>query len=199
MNTTSIIVAALIVIVAIIILMALASRRRRSEALKERFGPEYDQAVQAHGDRHQAEEDLAARQKRVAALNILPLTAGERDHYAQQWKQVQAEFVDAPDQAIADADRLVQQVMQQRGYPLGDFEQRAADISVDHPEVVTHYRVAHEIALKQDTNSATTEDLRQAMVHYRALFNDLLQSDGAGTADQESAAVRTSNTGGQSR
>lgn len=196
MNTTQLIIIVAIVILALIVVAAFASRRRKSEALKERFGPEYDHAVEKYGDERTAEEKLQERQKRVEALDIHPLAPADRDRFAQEWKQVQAEFVDAPDRAVGDADHLVQQVMQERGYPLGDFEQRAADISVDHPDVVTHYRTAHQIALKQDTNSATTEDLRQAMVHYRALFEDLLQVDGAGQASGDAATVKAESNRG---
>lgn len=182
-TTTILIIVALIVVVLVIAAAVMASRRRRSEELKEKFGPEYDRAVDTYGDTHEAEKKLEERQSRVESLDIHPLTAAERDRYSEQWKMTQAEFVDRPDQAIADADRLVQQVMQQRGYPLGDFEQRAADISVDHPIVVSNYRKAHEIALKQVNGQASTEDLRQAMVHYRALFEDLLQTDSANGRD----------------
>lgn len=176
-STLLMVVVAVIVVVAVLFALMTIGRKRRTAGLKEQFGPEYEHAVNEYGDSQKAEEQLKARQKRVAAFDIHPLPAGERERFAEQWKQTQAEFVDAPDKAVAKADRLVKQVMQQRGYPVGDFEQQAADVSVDHPDVVTHYRTAHDIALKQDTGQTSTEDLRQAMVHYRALFEDLLQMD----------------------
>jgi FtsZ-interacting cell division protein ZipA len=187
-NTLWIVVVAAIVIVAIMLVLVMSTRRRRTAGLKEQFGPEYKHAVDQYGGSHKAEQELQARQKRVGAFDLHPLAPGEKDRFAEQWKQTQAEFVDAPDKAVADADHLVKQVMQQRGYPVGDFEQRAADISVDNPNVVTHYRTAHEIALKQEKGTATTEDLRQAMVHYRALF-DLLQTDTAEKAKKDNGKV----------
>ncbi len=170
-----------VVAVAIVVLAfaVISSRRRKSEELKERFGPEYEQAVEKYGDKSKAEQELESREKRVEAFQIHPLQPGERDRFAEEWRQTQAEFVDNPDKAVAHADQLVKQVMQARGYPIGDFEQRSADISVDHPDVVSHYRTAHEIAQKQAKGKATTEDLRQAMVHYRALFEDLLEPEPA--------------------
>ncbi len=178
MDTNTLLLLALaVLVVAVLVVGLLSSRRHKSDELKQQFGPEYDRAVQQYGDQKTAESELAARAKRVEAFNIHPLQPAERDRFAEEWRSVQAEFVDAPDKAVADADRLVQQVMQARGYPMGDFEQRAADVSVDHPTVVTHYRTAHDIALRQEKGKATTEDLRQAMVHYRALFEDLLQPE----------------------
>ncbi len=175
-NTLLIIIVALLVVVVVAVAL-MASRRRHTEELKDRFGPEYDHAVEQYGNQKKAEEELGARAKRVEAFDLHNLQPGERDRFAEEWRQTQAEFVDDPDKAIAHADKLVKQVMQARGYPVGDFEQRAADISVDHPNVVNHYRTAHDIAIKQSQGKANTEDLRQAMVHYRALFEDLLQPD----------------------
>ncbi len=178
MDTNTLLLIAVAVLVVVVLAVAyVGTRRRQSEELKEKFGPEYDKAVEKYGDPHKAEAELQAREKRVEAFNIHGLQPREREHFAEQWRTTQAEFVDNPDKAIADADRLVKQVMSARGYPVGDFEQRAADVSVDHPNVVSHYRTAHDIALKQEKGKATTEDLRQAMVHYRALFEDLLQPD----------------------
>jgi hypothetical protein len=165
-------------LVAVVVVLALlaVSRRRRSEELREHFGPEYERAVDQYGDKQKAEAELAAREKRVRSLDIRPLAPDERDRFAAAWQRAQARFVDEPSKAIADADRLVKEVMQARGYPVGDFEQRAADISVDHPDVVTNYRAAREIADRNDGGKATTEDLRQAMVHYRSLFEELLET-----------------------
>jgi hypothetical protein len=129
-----------------------------------------------YGDKRRAEEELAARQKRVETFHIRSLTAEERSRFSEAWHAVQARFVDDPSGAIVDADQLVKQVMETRGYPMGDFEQRAANISVDHPAVVTNYRAAREIAMENRNGNVNTEKLRQAMVHYRALFEDLLET-----------------------
>ncbi len=167
----------LLIIVAIVLIVAMwfVSRRQRSEALRERFGPEYDRAVEELGDRRQAESELEARRKRVEAFELRPLSERDQERFAAAWKSTQAHFVDDPSAAIREADQLVNEVMKTQGYPMGDFEQRAADISVKHPNVVTNYRAAHEIALKNERGAARTEDLRQAMVHYRALFEELLE------------------------
>ncbi len=189
-NTLLLAIVALLVIVVVVVAL-LTSRRRHSEELKDKFGPEYDRTVEEYGDKNKAEAELQARAKRVEAFDIHPLKPGERERFAEEWRTTQAEFVDDPGKAIADADRLVKQVMEARGYPMGDFEQRAADISVDHPNVVNHYRAAHEIALREAKGKANTEDLRQAMVHYRALFEDLLQPEREETREEERAKERT--------
>ena len=150
-------------------------QRRRSAALQKKFGPEYQRAVGQFGGERKAETELAAREKRVRSLNIRALTPEEQMRFADAWKKAQTRFVDEPSQAAADADILVKELMQSRGYPMGDFEQRAADISVDHPNVVSNYRAAREIALRNKAGKATTEDIRQAMVHYRSLFDELLE------------------------
>ncbi|HEY7295097.1 MAG TPA: hypothetical protein VH916_08640 [Dehalococcoidia bacterium] len=167
----------IIVLVALIVIAAIAwfeTRRRRTRELRKEFGPEYEHAVSAHGDRGRAEDELEARRKRVEQLQIHPLAPEERQRFSEQWHAAQAHFVDEPSRAIAEADTLVRQAMQARGYPVGDFEQRAADVSVDHPTVVREYRQAHAASVRNERGEATTEDLRQAMVHYRALFDDLL-------------------------
>lgn len=169
----------LIVVLAVALVAALGwilYDRRRSQSLKSRFGPEYGRVVDEADDRRAAESELEARQRRVDKLDIRPLPQAERDRYAATWKTVQAHFVDEPAAAISEADRLIGDVMEAQGYPVADFEQRAADVSVDHPGVVEHYRAAHAIATTEAEPDATTttEDLRQAMVHYRALFEDLL-------------------------
>jgi hypothetical protein len=166
----------LIAIVAVIVIAgALWSyqQRRRSGGLKRQFGPEYEREVSTRGQRD-AERELERRQRRVEALHIHALPREDRERFAEQWRTVQARFVDDPGGAISDADRLVNEVMRLEGYPIGEFEQRAADISVDHPRVVEHYRVAHDIALAHRDAKANTENLREAMVHYRSLFEDLL-------------------------
>jgi hypothetical protein len=149
-------------------------QKERTKRLRSKFGPEYDRVVDTYGNRSKAEEDLAHRQKRVEKLHIRDLTSADADRFADAWRTEQARFVDNPRDAIANADRLVIELMQTRGYPMGDFEQRAADISVDHPVVLENYRAAHAIAVRDSQGGASTEDLRQAMVHYRALFEELL-------------------------
>lgn len=177
MDTTTliiIVVAAIVVIALIAIAVWLATRKRQSDELHTEFGPEYDRAMQQYGDRGRAEATLQQRKERVDALNIRPLAPEEQGRYAEAWRQVQARFVDDPSGAVREADSLIGQVMQARGYPVGDFEQRAADISVNHPRVVENYRAAHNIAEANARGQATTEDLRKAMVYYRALFDELL-------------------------
>jgi hypothetical protein len=167
-----------VVVVLIAVLAALAYvyvRKRRSAELRQHFGPEYDRAVREHGSERRAEAVLGEREKRVEKFRIRELGAEEREGFISQWRAVQARFVDDPKGAVSQADDLVIQVMQGRGYPMADFEQRAADISVDHPDVVDNYRAAHLIALRHRKGDATTEDLRNAMIYYRSLFEDLLE------------------------
>src|SRR5205085_7778008 len=133
-------------------------------------------AVNQYGDQRKAEAELAAREKRVRKLEIRALASEEQRRFAGAWQKTQARFVDEPSQAVRDADGLVKEVMQARGYPVGDFEQRVSDVSVDHPNVVTNYRAAHDIAARNDSGNATTEDLRQALMHYRSLFEELLET-----------------------
>lgn len=176
MNSTTLlfIVLAVVAVVVIVAGAVLAVQRGRSRALQRQFGPEYDQALSELGDRCKAESELAARQKRVAGFDLQPLTADARQRFAAAWQAAQTRFVDEPAQAIVDADALVTQVMEARGYPMGDFDQRAADLSVDHADVVTHYRAARQMAQENAAGQASTETLRQGMIHYRALFEDLL-------------------------
>ena len=169
----------IIAVVAVVVLAAIAAtfgRRRRSDHLQERFGPEYERSVADRGDQRAAERELADRERKREKLDIVPLSADARSRYAESWRTVQARFVDDPSGAVVEADRLVTDVMRERGYPIDDFDQRAADISVDHPDVVENYRAAHEIYLTQEKGEAGTEDLRQAFVHYRALFEELLET-----------------------
>jgi hypothetical protein len=169
---------------AIVVLGAIwwSMRARRTSALRDRFGPEYDRTVADAPTRREAEAELTEREKRREELDIRPLPAGARDRYLDEWRTVQARFVDNPTDAVGDADRLVSQVMRDRGYPTDDFEQRAGDISVDHPHLVDNYRTAHEISVTNRRGDATTEDLRRAMKHYRALFEELLETETAETA-----------------
>jgi FtsZ-interacting cell division protein ZipA len=178
MNTTAIIILA-IIIIAIAVGAFFYFRRRRSENLRKQFGPEYKRAVKQHGDQRKAEAELAEREKRVRKLEIRGLTRDEKNRFADNWKKTQAHFVDAPSPAVSEAHGLVKELMLARRYPVGEFEQRAADISVDHPEVVNNYRNAHDIAERNKSGKATTEDLRQAMVHYRSLFDELLDTPAA--------------------
>lgn len=151
-------------------------RRRHAGQLRQRYGREYDHAVEKTGSKRRAEAELHNREERVRQYDIQPLSNEQRARYADSWRQVQADFVDAPVRAVAEADELVTEVMRKRGYPMGDFEQRAEDLSVDHPKVVENYRAAHTLAMRSNRGQADTEDLRQAMVHYRALFEDLLET-----------------------
>lgn len=165
--------------VGVVVLVALAwfaMDRRRSRHLQEKFGPEYGRTVSERGDRRAAESELREREEVRDRLEITPLSERQRERYAGEWQQVQSDFVDNPSAAVAEADRLVAEVMRERGYPVDDFEQQAAVVSVDHPEVVANYRQGHAIYESFDRGDASTEDLRQAMQHYRALFDDLLES-----------------------
>jgi hypothetical protein len=172
------IAAAIVVIAAVAILVTRsANSRKRTERLKERFGPEYERTVGEAGEQGGAEDELAARERKRDKLDIVPLSPGAREKYADSWRTVQTAFVDNPSSAVGDADRLVTQVMRDRGYPIDDFDQRAADISVDHPKVVENYRTAHSIYLLQEEGDVGTEDQREAFVHYRALFEKLLETD----------------------
>ena len=166
------IIVGLVVVVALVAWRALANRR--TSELKGRFGPEYDRVAETAANRRDAEAELAAREDRHQQLNIRPLNVEVRDRYVEQWRVVQARFVDSPVAALASADTLVNSVMSERGYPMENWEQRAADISVDHASVVDHYRQARATSLSADSGRAGTEELRQAMRHYHALFDDLL-------------------------
>jgi hypothetical protein len=175
-NTTALVIVTVLVAVIVIALgLIVLLWRRRSRKLQQQFGPEYKHAVRQYGDAHKAEAELAAREKRVRKLEIRPLTQEEQSRFAEVWRKTQARFVDEPSKAVGEADGLIKEVMQTRGYPVGDFDQRAADVSVDHPNVVTNYRAGREIAARNKSGEATTEDLRQAMMHYRSLFEELLE------------------------
>jgi hypothetical protein len=163
-----------VAIVAIGFAIWMFSQKKRTQNLRSKFGPEYDKAIAVHRDRGHAETELADREKRVAKFNIHNLNTEDRARFSEDWRREQSLFVDDPRTAVNNADTLVQDVMQRRGYPVGDFEQNAADLSVDHPRVVENYRAAHTIALRDSRDEANTEDLRKAMVSYRSLFEDLL-------------------------
>lgn len=190
MNQTLGIIIAVVVIVAIVAIAGyIRSRRRRSDHLRARFGPEYEHAIAHEGGRAKAEAELAKREKRVEKLDIRPLQPAQRQEFIDRWKDVQARFVDDPPRAVAYADGLLGEVMTARGYPVSDFEQRAGDISVDHPEVVKHYRAGHDIALRHAQGKASTEDLRQAMIHYRALFDELVNETQAPGPEKQAEAT----------
>ena len=166
-----IIVAAVLVVCAVALAVL---RGRRSRQLRQGFGPEYERTVERAGGRRAGERELVHREKRHEALDIRPLSPQARERYAQAWEVTQTRFVDDPSGAVAEADALVRQVMKERGYPTDDFQQRAADISVEHPQLVERYRTAHGIAQSSERGQASTEDLRQPVRHYRALFDELL-------------------------
>ena len=170
------VVVAVIIGVAIILAAALVwfALQNRSERLRRRFGPEYSRTVSETGNRWRAESALHDREKRVASLHVRALSAEDRARFDESWRSIQAQFIDDPNGTLAEADRLIQGVLAAEGYPAAEFEQRAADISVDHPTVVENYRGGHQIALRHAEGRASTEDLRQAMVHYRTLLEDLL-------------------------
>ena len=168
-----IVAAAVLVVVAV---AAIYTRSRKTRGLQEQFGSEYDRTVDERGGRRDAERELMERTKQRERLDIIPLSDDARDRYADSWRTVQNQFVDDPSGAVHEADRLVTEVMRERGYPIDDFEQRAADISVDHPDVVENYRAGHDLYVKEERGDAGTEDLRQAFVHYRALFAELLET-----------------------
>ena len=150
-------------------------QRKQSQGLQQRFGPEYGRTVDELGSQTKAESELKAREKRVERLNILPLAPSDAARFSEAWKALQGRFVDDPKGVFVQVDQLVRELMSKRGYPLGDFERRAADISVDHPAVVEHYRAAQAIVVRNARGEADTEELRKAVVHYRALFNELLE------------------------
>jgi hypothetical protein len=160
----------------VLLAVAWAWIARRRKHLREHFGPEYERTVSESGDRREAESELARREKRRNELDIRPLEFEERTEYRKEWQRVQAEFVDSPEEAVREADSVIGQVMRDRGYPVEDFDTRSADISVDHPDVVQNYRAAHRISELSDRGDATTEDLRMAMVHYRSLFVELVET-----------------------
>ncbi|MBV8630859.1 MAG: hypothetical protein JOZ83_08050 [Silvibacterium sp.] len=168
-----------IAIIAILLIIWAVVRQRRRAGLKERYGPEYERIARESGT-SKAETTLLERERRVEKFNIRPLPVDERERFVTEWRSVQARFVDDPKAAVNQADQLVDNVMRARGYPMSDFEQRAADISVTHPQVVSNYRAAHQIAIRHQQGNATTEDLRQAMIYYRSLFDDLLEPAPAG-------------------
>ncbi|MDP9862065.1 MULTISPECIES: hypothetical protein [Streptosporangium] len=174
MSTVIWVAVIVVAVVAIIAVGYAVLQQRRRHRLRDRFGPEYERALRERDTRHEAEQELIAREQRVNSLDIRPLDSGTRDAYAKKWMEVQERFVDAPGFAVTEADHLVTSVMAERGYPTDDFEQRLSDLSVAHGRTLGHYRQAHEISSRAAHKEASTEELRQAMVHYRVLFEELL-------------------------
>jgi hypothetical protein len=185
-NVTAIIVIAAVIVAAIVIWAAL--KRRRTNTLRNRFGEEYDRTVEEQGKRAKAEAVLQEREERVAKLDIRPLTPPERDAAITEWREVKAVFVNSPVEAVHHADRLLAAIMTTRGYPMADFDRRYEDLTVDHGEVARHYRDGHEVTLRHERGQASTEDLRQAMIHFEALFDDLVNEV---AHDDESRPVKS--------
>ena len=196
MSTTVIVVLVVIIVALVAVGGFLYLRHKRSERLREEFGSEYEREVAGAPSRAAAEKELQERQKRHRALDIRPLERDEREGYRESWRQVQNEFVDSPGDAVREADRLVIAIMRKRGYPTDDFDRRVADVSVDHPDVVEHYRVAHRIAVAHERGDAGTEDLRQAAIAYRSLVGALLDDRSEVTDRTES---RNSTNGAEKR
>jgi hypothetical protein len=175
MSTFTLVVIIGVILIGIVgIAAAMFLKKQKTERLRTRFGPEYARAVEESGGRRKAEAGLEQREKRVEGFAIRPLAASDRERYLVSWRKVQAAFVDDPKKSVTQAEQLLGDVMSTRGYSVSEFEQRSADISVDHPLVVENYRAAHEIAIRHASGQATTEDLRQAMIHYRTLFDELV-------------------------
>jgi hypothetical protein len=193
MSQTALIVVAIVVVVVVILVAMLASRARSRRALRDRFGPEYDRALAETGSAGKAESLLGERVKRREALEIRDLDPRARERYSESWRSVQAHFVDDPHGAVREADELVMDVMRDRGYPTSDFDQQAGDLSVDHAGVIDNYRKAHEISLAGERGEASTDELRQAMVHYRALFDELLAGQGGPSPSPRLEAVPASH------
>jgi hypothetical protein len=186
-NTVILVAIALILIGAVVAWAVM--QRRRTQRLRQRYGQEYTRTVNELGGRSKAEADLIQREQRVARLHITPLATADAAKFSQAWNGLQSRFIDNPKGVVAEADRLVRELMVKRGYPMGDFEHRAADISVDHPGVVSNYRAAQVIAARDERGEADTEELRKAVVHYRTLFDDLLEVDPA-AASAPTATLR---------
>ena len=188
-NTTTLVLVAVAFLVIGGLLSMAVMRLQRSRRLRERFGPEYEHLVHEAGDKRKAETELEARLAHVEALDIRPLTADEVNRFSLEWQSTQAEFVDEPLDAVRKADKLIREVMKAKGYPVEDFEQRAADISVDYPDLVTDYRGLHMIAIKEADDEVSTEEMRQAMVHGRALFEELVRKEIPATATIEKERI----------
>lgn len=190
-DQTTLIIIVVVVLIVLILVSLLGSRRRNSEKLREKFGPEYDYTVQKVGDQKEAEQTLLEREKRVKQFDIRALDQAERDRLHAQWDQIQTDFVDHPAKSVEEANRLISEVMATRGFPVNDFEQQAEDLSVMYPNLVSNYRNAYAIATKNQSNGASTEELRQSVVYYRSLFEELLGNPDVREANQNSKEVST--------
>jgi hypothetical protein len=177
-----------IVVAAVVVAALLLSSRRKTARMKQHYGREYERLVSEAGGQKAAEKELSARERKRDELEIVPLTPAALSDFTTRWSQVQTGFVDNPTTAVGVADRLITEVMRERGYPVDDFDQRAADISVDHPQIVENYRTAHRIHLAQQDGDVSTEQQREAFVHYRALFDKLLEKTTDDNASQEASA-----------
>ena len=176
-----------VLVTAVLLAASFVSRRKKTQRLKQHYGREYERLVSEAGDPTAAEAELTARERNREKLDIIPLTPSAQSDFTTRWDQVQTGFVDNPSTAVGVADRLVTEVMRERGYPVDDFDRRAADISVDHPEIVENYRTAHGIHMSQQRGDVSTEQQREAFVHYRALFETLLATKGKDTSQEASA------------
>ena len=174
--TLTLIIAVLLIALGIAVVVWFVMQKQRSAKLKQRFGPEYDRAVIEFGGRTRAEAELLKREQRVARLKIVSLTPADAARFSHAWSTLQGRFIDSPKGVVVEADQLVRELMEKRGYPMGDFERRAADISVDYPGVVSNYRAAQVIATRDASGEADTEELRKAVIHYRTLFDELLEA-----------------------
>lgn len=190
------VIVAVVVVVAALVVWLTVARLRRRQQLRDRFGPEYDKAVDDGQTRRSAERELGEREKRHEQFDITPLSPTARDRYTQQWTLIQAQFVDRPGVAVAEADRLVTVVMGERGYPTEDYRQQLTDLSVEHASTLEHYRSAHDIKSRHDQSQMSTEELREAMVHYRSLFEDLLDATVGSQADHVGNSGRGVNQPG---
>jgi hypothetical protein len=184
-NPTVVILGAVVLLILVVLIGMAMARQRRTKRLQEQFGPEYERTLKKLGDKREAESDLEERIAHVNTLNIRPLTAEEVNRYALAWQDVQREFVDEPLLSLQKGDRLIREVMKARGYPVEDFELRVADISVNYPELVADYRGMHRIAIKESSETPSTEEIRKAMIHGRALFENLISHESGEEASQE--------------
>jgi hypothetical protein len=189
MSTTQIVITVIVIIV-VVLAAAAAWMAYRRRSLQQRFGPEYDRAVSEQDSRSAGERELRARERRHAELELKPLSEESRDRYADSWEEIQARFVDQPNEAVGAADDLVTQLIAECGYPTADYEDQVAHLSVEHARTLEHYRDAHDINLRNERGEASTEQLRQALVHYRALFSDLLDRPDGSRSDTPDAAHR---------
>ncbi|MGH3378706.1 MAG: hypothetical protein ACRDP6_28670, partial [Actinoallomurus sp.] len=201
MSTVVVVVIVIVVIAAIGAVAYFTQAQARHRSLRQRFGPEYDRTVKSHESTREAEQELLARKKRHDGLEIHPLDPAARERHLVEWRQVQERFVDEPETAVTGADRLLILVMGERGYPTEGYEQQVADLSVEHAGTIDRYRKAHDISARAATKKASTEDLRQAMVHYRSLFNELLETDEDETAadghGSDRSATKANGTGAE--